>query len=880
MNAEMEDEFRLHMELRATELERGGVSANEAMRRARAEFGGVRNFTELGREARGLAWFDAVRFSWLDFKVGGRMIAKYPGLTIMAAFAIGIAVAIGAGVCGAISTLRSASLPLDEGGRVVGIQLLDVKSRNPERRIARDFVEWRTGLRSVVDVGAFRPIFPNVGAGEFREPLRGVEMSAAGFRVARVPPLFGRYLVDNDEQADAAPVIVLGYDVWRGRFNADSSVVGRTILVGDTQRTIVGVMPEHFAFPVNYSMWIPLRVDAAGYDWRDGPSLYVFGRLAPGATFADANAELATVSAVATRDHAATHRDLRASVLPFAQSWFRIDNPDLLRVLRTITAIVVLLVAVICVNVATLVYARTATRQTEIAVRSALGASRARIIAQFFGEAFVLAACGSLLGVAFLSLIATQLHRALAEIGYNILVPFWIRFDVSPPALAYLVGLTLLGAAIIGVLPALRVTGPRLHLGLQRLAGGHSTIRMGRLWTGLILAEVAFAVALLPAAVRFSTDWIRTVTGQLAFPADHYLSAVLAIAVKTTDRARGSERAGFEQAREELLARLRADPNVVGVTYATSIPGSEATSQIEADTAANGKVSVGHRFFARIAGVDRRYFDTFDLPLSAGREFASVDADSAANTVIVNRSLADAAFHGASPVGRRVRVVTHTNTGIELGPWYEIVGVVGDFPWGFALPDVPQAALYRAANIAHGYPVCLLLRVRGNAAAFAGTLRDQAATVRPDLTVTRTGPLEDRVRAQEVPVEWLALSIGVVTASVLLLSCAGVYALMSVVVTQRRREIGIRAAMGATPRHLLWTLFSRASMQVGGGVAIGLGVAELLDWAFAEGDMLGDHRIVILLSIAVGMATVGMLATLLPARIALRISPTEALKAE
>lgn len=890
VNADMEEEFRFHMELRAAELQRGGVPADEAMRRARAEFGGVHNFTQLGREARGLAWFDAVRFSWLDFKLGGRMIAKYPGLTVMAALAIGVAVAIGAGVCGAISTIRSSDLPLDEGDRVVGIQLLDIKSRSPERRLVRDFAEWRTGLRSVVDIGAFRPAFLNlVGPAGRGEPLRGVEMSAAGFRVTRVPPLLGRYLVDDDERPSAASVVVLGYDVWRSRFNADTSVVGRSVRVGNTLHTIVGVMPERFAFPVNYSMWVPLRLDHPDYERRAGPALFVFGRLAPGATFDDARAELATLSAVASHDHAETHRDLRASVLPFAQSWFRLDDPDFVRALRTMMTVVVLLVAVVCVNVATLVYARTATRQTEIAVRSALGATRARIVAQFFGEACVLAGCGSVLGLGFLSFIATRLDRALAEFGFGVLVPFWIRFDVSPSALAYLVGLTFLGAAIIGVLPAVQVTGPRVQLGLQRLAGGHSTIRMGRLWTALILTELAFAVALLPAAARFTGEWLRVATAGPGLPADQYLSTSLAIEGRppvASIEAAADFRSRFARSRDELLARLDAEPNVVGVTYASSIPGSEGTSVIEADTVARaGSASpvqdgAEQPLFARIADVDRRYFETFEVPVVAGRAFVPADADSAASTVVVNRGLVESVFHGANAIGRRVRMITYTKTGREPGPWYEVIGVVGDFPAELPFPGIPRAAIYRASNIGRAYPVSLTLRLRGDAGAYAGRLRSLAATVQPDFLLAQVAPLEDRLRAQQVPLQWLALSLAVVTASVLVLSCAGVYALMSVVVTQRRREIGIRAAMGADPRRLLWAVFSRASAQVGAGVAIGIGAAALLDRILADGEMLGAHRLAILVGVSVAMGTFAMLAALAPARIALRISPIEALKVE
>jgi predicted permease len=882
LTAEMEEEFRFHIELRAADLEREGVEKHEALRRARAEFGGVHNFTQLGREARGLAWFDAARVSWLDFKLGGRMIARYPGLTVMAALAIGIAVAIGAGVCGAIATIGRTDLPLDQGDRIVGLQLLNAKSLVRETHIARDVLAWRAQMRSIVDLGAFRP-----RSFDLRETpvpgnaVRGVEMSASGFRVARVPPFLGRYLVDDDERPDAAPVVVLGYDVWRARFNADTSVVGRAMNIGTARYTIVGVMPKGFVFPVNYAIWTPLRLDSRD-EWRAGPGLFALGRLAPGATLDDAGAEIAALSATMAQDHPHAYQNIRARVLPFSQSWIRIDNSDFVDVVRTVRVIVVLLVAVICVNVATLVYARTATRQTEIAVRSALGASRARIVAQFFGEAIALAACGSVVGVGMLSLIADRLNAALSQLGYDVLVPFWVRFDVSGSALAYLVILTLFGAAIIGVLPAIRVTGPRVQAGLQRLAGGHSTLRMGKLWTTLIVAEVAFAVALLPAAVRFTGEWIRVAAPGGGFPADQYLSATLAADVPRSVAAGDTERSApfrsrFAAGRDELLARLEAEPDVMGVTYAASIPGDERTSRIEVQADTGGAAL--QPFAVRIADVDRRYFDTFDAPVIRGRGFVPTDADSGSSTVIVNRSFVDAAFHGANAIGRRVRTVDFSGDSLIPGPWSEIIGVVGDFParlpWG-----IWPAAIYRASIIGRAYPVSLMVRFRSSATESMGRLHTLATTIRPDFLLLQAAPLEDRLESQRLPLQWLALSLAVITACVLVLSCAGVYALMSVVVARRKREIGIRAAMGADPRRLLSALFSRAATQVGAGVAIGIGVATLLDWALAQGDLLGAHRMPILLGVAAAMAVFAMAAAFVPARTALRISPTEALKAE
>lgn len=891
VDAEMEEEFQLHMELRAADLQRAGMPAAEATRQARVEFGGTYNYTQQGREARGLAWFDWLRFSWLDFKLGARMIAKNPGLTFMGSLAIGVAIAVGAGVSSAITTIKSPHLPFDEGDRIVGIQMWDVAARNPERRIARDVAGWRANLRSITDVGAFRPTMLNlVGLNGNGEAIRAVEMSASGFRVTRVPPRLGRYLVDDDERPDASPVAVLGYDAWRGRFSSDSTIVGRTIRLGGTLRTVVGVMPEGFAFPVNFSLWVPLRIDSLASEGRTGPVVFAFGRLAKGATLDDARVELATVSTAASHDYPDAHRNLRARVLPYTQSWFELDDPDIVQAFNAAIVIVTLLVVVICVNVATLVYARTASRQTEIAVRSALGASRGRIVAQLFGEACVLAGCGAAIGLGIVSVIGAQLERALWQFGVT--VPFWIHADVRPSTLAYLVALSVLGAAIIGVLPALQVTGPRVQLGLQQLVGGHSTIRMGRIWTALILTEVAFAVALLPVAARFTGEWLRVVGVGPGFAAEQYLSATLAMERTVTPNASSPVSAAvfvsrYARSREELLARLEAESDVTGLTYANALPGSEPTSRLDVDRITQldsarpvPNVWDEEPLRARSARVDRRYFDTFGIPVVAGRGFGPADADSAATAIVVNRAFVALVFQGRNAIGRRVRTVTFYENRPQPSPWYEVVGVVGDFPAEPPFPGVPRAAMYQAANIGRLYPVSLTVRLRTDPRAFAERLRRVTGNVQPELLLRDVAPLEDRIQAQHMPLQWIAVSLAVVTLSVLMLSCAGVYALMSVVVTRRRREIGIRVALGAERRSVLWALFSRAAAQVGVGVATGIAAAALLDEVLARGDMLGSHGLVILAGVAVSMAAFAMLAALAPARIALNIPPTEALKAE
>jgi predicted permease len=897
LDAEMREEFEHHIEMRADDLVRSGLPQAEAERTARVEFGGTFQYTSLGREARGLRWFDSARFSWLDVKLGARMLLKYPLLTLVSALALGVAIAIGAGGSTVISLITTKALPLNEGDRIVGIQLWDVASRRPERQILRDISAWR-GMRTLQDVGAFTGAVRNIVADDgAAEVGRGVEMSAAGFRVARVKPLLGRYLVDEDERPGAPPVVVIGYDVWRSRFAADSGIIGRSVKLGDESHTVVGVMPEGFAFPVDFNLWLPLRLDSLGYEWREGPRLFAFGRLAPGATLTQAQAEIATLESRIAKAHPDTHATLRPRVMSFSRSWFELDSPDATLALHTTRLFMALLLVVICVNVAILVYARTATRQSELAVRSALGASRARIVTQLFGEALVLSALGGAVGLAIVWGIASRLDNMLAQVGVR-LVPFWLRFEVSDTTLAWLLALALISAFIIGVVPGLQLTGRRVQLSLQRLSGGHATVRMGRMWTALVVIEVAIAVAILPAAVRFAGDWIQSATTGPGFAAEQYLSASLTMAetdsATTTPDGVRDFRTRFARARARLERRIDSEREALVVTFTRAVPGFEGARQIEiepltaadsaklaadsarvvADGRPEGMASYIIAQKARFAIVDADYFRAFGIRIRDGRDF--IPADSAANLVIVNRSFVDSFLGGRSALGRRLRTFRFERDAYIPEPWLEVVGVVDDFPARSQF-DFPQAAVYWVGAASQIHPAMLVVRTRGDPTELGRRLRTIAFDVDPALLVRDVGPLDAAIRAEQLPLQWLAIGLGAITLSVLVLSAAGIYALMSVTVTRRRREIGIRVALGASRKRLLWGIFIRAAVQLSAGVAVGIGLAAWLN-SWTGGELLGAWSVVILPAVCLLAAGVGILAAMIPARHALSIQPTVVLK--
>src|SRR5687767_12704781 len=465
-------------------------------------------------------------FSQLDFVLAWRMLLRYPGLSIVSVLSISVGIAIAAGAFAVASTMTNPTVLLDEGDRVVSLMNWDVSTSNRDQRMVHDFSVWRP-MTSIDHVSITRTVQRNlIRPGRPAEVVTIAEISAAAFQVARVPALRGRFLLPEDEMPGAPDTMVIGYDEWVRRFDADPNIVGRSAQLGSTTYAIVGVMPDGFVFPLHHGYWIPWRIDASNYEPRSGPSVNVFGRLAPGATIESAQAELTAIGERMSATAADTHQHLRPRVLPYPYAYNDMDDPDNILALQALQVAIVLMLVVVCVNVAILVYARTATRQGEIAVRGALGASRRRIVTQLFVEALLLAGLAAAAGVGLASVVMQQLQGELLIVGGRL--PFWMALRLPVDGVLYIAGLTLLAAAIIGVAPALKATSRNVHSGLQTLsAGSGSRMQMGRVWTTMIVAQVAITVALMPMAIFVLWMALQFRTGDPGFASQEFLTAQL-----------------------------------------------------------------------------------------------------------------------------------------------------------------------------------------------------------------------------------------------------------------------------------------------------------------------------------------------------------------
>jgi putative ABC transport system permease protein len=870
----MREEFGFHIEMEAERLmHEEGLDAASARRRALVAFGSAERYGEELRDGRGAAWLSGLS---LDIRLGMRMLVKYPGLAIVGGLGIAVAITIAGVSFGVIYAMMDPALPFDGGDRVVMVQNLNTQHGNPDRGThLHDLSTWREQLRSVTELGAFRTVRRNIADGEGGVELVSVaQMSATGFTITRVAPLIGRPLQESDERADAAAAVVIGEDVWRNRFAGDANIIGRTIRLGTVEHEVVGVMPARMRFPVNHEYWTPLRLNDADYERGAGPSLDVFGRLVEGTTLERARIEVATVRDRLAATYPDVYEHVTSSVMPYTFPFFDIDSPSVAWAFHLIQVLITLLLVIVGVNVAVLMYARTASRLGEITVRTALGASRRRVVLQLLAEALVLSAIAAGVGLVVSSFVLQRVGELLRSAMHGEL-PFWLDPQLSPGLTVYAVVLAVLAAVIVGAVPALKATGTQIQSGLRSLGAGGSGLQLGRTWTFLIIAQVAVAVAVLPGAVHNAQVSMRHGMARPPYPAHEYLQAWVGMEKQPvpTAQAKAYEEEHTQRLHDATVAlmdRLDADPVITHVTVARDLPTTEQWIRVVVgDDTAAAPVHVAHN---RVAP---DYFDAFDMRIVLGRGLNAGDATDASTAVVVDRTFVERTLDGGNVLGR---VLRYTAPDYEMQPdlaqdrQFEIVGVVESFPRR-ERPDEHVGTMYRAFAPGQMNPAALIARARGgDASPFVPRLPAIALETNNALEVDDLITMDAEGREWQSMMRMVAIGVVIATASVVLLSAAGIYAMMSFTITRRRREIGIRAALGAPPRQLLGAVFARAASQLGAGVVVGLVLAAVLDLGL-EG---GYARL--LPVVAVLMLAVGALSALGPAMRGLRIQPTEALR--
>jgi predicted permease len=619
----------------------------------------------------------------------------------------------------------------------------------------------------------------------------------------------------------------------------------------------------------------------------------VIGRLTSGISREQADAEVSALSERMATMRAATHEHLRSRVTWLDEPGDPGD-PDMSDLAQfAITNLPVLFVLMIaCMSVGTLVYARTATREGEIAVRTALGATRARIVGQLFVETLVLVSLAAVVGLTAADrTVRWGMGGAYTDEGG---LPFWITPGLSVATMVYAVGLAMAGAAMLSVLPALRVTRARVHTHLANFGSGGGTLRFGRLWTGAMIVQVTFTAIGIPVAMESASRVARVDDIYSKFPSRNYLAARIAMDLPFDEAARSS----FEERRGRTLAeierRVAQEPGVIAVSFADRVPGGTRgrgrMAAIESSPGGGAQFDYGFD----TSSVGPGFFEVFERPIIAGRAFHGGDRTPTARSVIVNEAFVRGFIQRGgrgSPIGARLRYFERADATASAfaeatvdrlaaaeasaGIWFEIVGVVRDLGLDPNDEGEEAAQVFHAVSVGRVSPPVMHVRSRSDPGPLIARLPAIAAGVDPGVSIPEVRRLDDWIRDLTENARGPVAILAGVTMLTLFLSALGIFSLTSVNVSRRAREIGLRAALGANPRHLLLGILSRAAVVMGTGVVISTVV--VLSAAVGWKEDIAPFAWWLTATAAIMLGT-GLLASLVPARRTLRINPTDALR--
>jgi putative ABC transport system permease protein len=882
---ELADELESHLQLHIDECLRRGMSLEEARREARLRLGGVAQTAESVRDQGRLRGLESLV---ADLRFGARLIVKSPGFSAVAILTLALGIGANTAVFSVIHAVLLDPLPYRSPGELVVAGEGATPGRAQTTSYAT-FADWRARSRSFADLSIVRDWQPTlVGAGD-AEQLLGARVSASFLRTLGVTPRLGRDFHPDEDTPATRKVVILGHDLWQRRFAGDPGIVGKPIALDSGSFTVVGVLPPGFrslvaeaTFGQPAELLAPLGYEASQpHACRTCRHVFVLGRLAGGTSAGEARAgrggwgrgrggggraggapraELGALTAALWKEHPDAYGSADVTVVPLAEQLVGPVRPLLLVLLGGVGF--VLLIA--CVNLAHLLLARAAAREREIAIRTALGASRGRVIRQLLCENCLLALLGAAAGL----LPASFVPALLASFGPRTL-PRLAEIGLDRTVLLFTLGLALLTGVLSGLVPALRMTGRNLHDALQ--GGGRAMTQTGsrRLVRVLVIAEVALSLTLLVGAGLM----VRSVTRLLDVSPGFEPARVLTLRLSLVGPAYAEEpelARGFDP----VLERLRGLPGVEAASMTSQLPLSGSFDGYgfhpEGRMAANPEQDPGVQRFVVAPGYGR----VMGIPLLAGRPLEAGDRDGAPEVVLVSQSAAARAWPGEDPIGKRVKL-----GGLD-GPWWTVVGVVGDVRH-LQLDQPPPMAVYVPHAQWPSSQMILTVRAAGPPSDLAASVERAVRAAAPRQPVSRVTALEEVVASSVAGRRLALVMLGAFAAVALALSAIGIYGVTSYTVALRTRELGIRLALGARPAQLLAaTLRSGLALAVA-GIAAGLAIALALTRSLSSllyGISATDPG-----TFAAGVALLGAIALVacwVPARRVLRVDPTEPLRDE
>jgi putative ABC transport system permease protein len=749
-----------------------------------------------------------------DLRFAVRALVKTPGYTGVALLVLALGIGANAAIFSFVDTMLLRPLPYPHADRLyVPVSIHTARQIDRGSIGYADYEDWRRETDIFDAVAVFQPGAATLsGGGADPERAEALSVSEDFFQLVNVQPLAGRVLLPSDQAANASRVAVIGYGLWQRRFGGDPAVVGTMLVVGGVPHEVVGVLPARAIYPEETQLFLPLVPSRfAGEDLGRRDNLIFQGlvRLKDGVTKAQADARMRTIAARLEQDFPASRKGWTNGVLPLREY---IVEPELKIALSVLLAAVGAVLLIACANLANLTLVRGAGRAREMGVRLAVGASRARLIRQLLTESLVLGAAGGALGIA---VAAASVNGLLAIAPAD--APFIEHVVLDARVLAAAMLVTLFTVVFVGVVPALSASGVQVTAALKDGARGTSAgRRTGRLRGALVIAEIAAAVVLLVTAGLLVRSLNRLTGTPPGADIDRVLSARIGV---PGSRYTLPQRVEFYRT---LTTRLAAEPGVQAAAATSFLPAGGGGFGLGRVFLAQGQPEppAGPDVGAMWIVVTPDYFRALGMPLVAGRVFEDRDRNDATPVMIVSQSFAAKMFPDRDPLGQRVRSWRDENV------YREVVGVVADVPFD-SLADRGQAIVYVPhAQQGWGGMTIAVRAASGDPERLTNTLRRVVGGLDAEIALSNVGTMEVFARNSIARERISATLMSGLAMVALALAVLGIYGVMSYSVSLRRQELGVRLALGASPRAVYRLVLTRGLGLTAAGLSIGLGCAS------------------------------------------------------
>lgn len=797
----------------------------------------------------------------MDFRYAVRTLLKNPLFTLIAIVTLGLGIGVNTVIYSCMNAVILRPFPYRDPDQLVGVRERYKMGSDWSNVSYPNFHDWRESSRAFTGLVALSTQSFNLAARDGEpERLIGTAMTFEGLRVLGIQPLLGRSFLKEEDQVGGPKVVLIGEQLWMNRYDGDRAAVGKQIELNGDSYTIIGVMPSTFAFPDVSTLWVPLQLSPT--ENRGNHFLEVIGRLAPGVSVSQAGVELAGIAKRLEQQYPASNTGWSTTVRDLHELEVGSETRTVLLIMMGAVAFVLLIA---CANVANLLIAKATVRYKEIAIRTALGASRGRIVRQLLTESLIIALLGGMLGVAF-----AYVGLKLVVAGIPIDLPFWMRFTIDGPVLLFTLGLAIATGLLFGLAPALQLSSPDMHEALKeggRNAGAGQ--KRQRLRSVLVVGEIALSLVLLIGATLMIRSFVKLQTLDPGFERDHLLTLRTAMAGSPYDSS--FQRKGFVV---QTLERLRAVPGVTEVAGANIVPfsGSNNSSSF---TVEGQDVRVGDEPTASWRSVTPGYFPVLGISLVKGRVFTEQELRDSVQLVVINEAMAKRFWEKTDPLGKRIRFGRDTSSA-----WMTVIGVVKDVrirPLDESRPNQFYVSFSRSPQ----RNITFMVKTSGNPAQATNAVRAVIRNIDPKMPVFSIFTMEqlfERSMWQQRLYGWM---FGVFAAIAVLLAATGVYGVMAYMVVQRTQEIGVRMALGARAADVTRLMVGRGLWLAGIGLIIGLvaafGVTRVLAsllFGISPNDPLTFVGISALLT------GVALIASYVPARRAAQIDPLIALRSE